>query len=151
MPLNITPLSPVFGASIDGLDTSKPASKEEAAEIRALLAKHKLVVIKGSRLTASQVGSFGRSLGLGPTKEFGAKHLNNTNLTSTSDAAVTSLAYGPDLPKANINLYACRVWNPGLAPPIPLLISPAFEPLRGQVASGPHVARLSDPLRTLLC
>lgn len=104
MPLTITPLSPVFGARVSGLNTGGPASAADAAEVRRLLAKYKLVIIEGDKLDAEQVGEFGRSLGLGPTKEFGAKHLSG-NLASTKDSAVAKLEYGPDLPAANINLW----------------------------------------------
>jgi len=105
MSLDVTRLSPVLGVTVSGLDTSKPASAATVSEIRSLLSQHKLVVIKGGqRLTPEQVGTLGRSLGLGATKEFGAKHLSS-NLKLTDDAAVASLEYGPELPAAKINLW----------------------------------------------
>ena len=55
-----------------------------------VLGEYKLIIIKGGQLTVEQVGAFGRSLGLGATKDFGAKHLTK-NLVMTSDAAETHL------------------------------------------------------------
>ena len=49
MPFVVIPLSPVFGVRVSGLDTSAPASAEDAAAVRALLAKHKLVILRAAR------------------------------------------------------------------------------------------------------
>lgn len=71
--IHCTRISPIFGARIEGLDTSQPASNEEVAEVKAALKEFKLVVIPGSKLSVSELAAFGKSLNLGPCKTFGAK------------------------------------------------------------------------------
>ena len=99
------PISPVFGARVSGLDTSKPVSAAAAAEFREALKQHKLLVIPGGRLTAPQLAAFGRSLGLGKTEEFGAKSLAPYMNTFEEEPSVLQLKYGPKTPPADINVW----------------------------------------------
>ena len=103
--LTCTPLSPVFGARVSGLDTSRAASAAEAAEFRALLRAHKLVVIPGGRLSVTELATFGRSLGLGPSEVFGAQQLGSYMSGFAEEPSVLQLEYGPDSPPADINLW----------------------------------------------
>jgi taurine dioxygenase len=116
--INCTPLSPVFGARLQGLDTSKPASAEEAATVRVALNDYKLVVVAGGqRLSSSQLAAFGKSLGLGPPETFGAQDLvssKNSYMSSVpEEPSVLQLEYGPHLPPADINVWhQDHSWRP---------------------------------------
>ena len=104
--LECTPISPVFGARISGLDSSRPATGEEAQKVKTALRDFKLVIIPGDRLTVPQLASFGKSLNLGETEVFGAQKLVSSVLSGFPDEPeVLQLEYGPDKPPADINVW----------------------------------------------
>jgi alpha-ketoglutarate-dependent 2,4-dichlorophenoxyacetate dioxygenase len=49
--LDITPLHPLFGARIEGLDVSKPLSNEQIDALRAAMDRYAVVVLAGQQLT----------------------------------------------------------------------------------------------------
>ncbi|MGA8519867.1 MAG: TauD/TfdA family dioxygenase, partial [Pseudonocardiaceae bacterium] len=61
--LSVTPSTPVIGAEITGVDLRAPLSPHRAAEIRRLLAHHKVIFFRDQSITAEQHLAFGRSLG----------------------------------------------------------------------------------------
>ena len=102
--IKIKKLSPIFGARVvSGFDTATPASAEEAATLRSLILEHKLLVLPGGDLSAEQLAALGRSLGLGPAQAFGAKALAPYMKVVAKD--VLALEYGPESPRADINLW----------------------------------------------
>ena len=60
---NLTDLTPVFGASIDGLDTSQPLSTRAASELMQLLDTRGLVVVRKQQLTAERFMALAQNLG----------------------------------------------------------------------------------------
>ncbi|MGB6225832.1 MAG: TauD/TfdA family dioxygenase, partial [Pseudonocardiaceae bacterium] len=60
---SVTPSTPVIGAEITGVDLRAPLSPHRAAEIRRLLAHHKVIFFRDQSITAEQHLAFGRSLG----------------------------------------------------------------------------------------
>ena len=103
----VTPLSPLFGVRVEGLDTSRPASADAAAFIRALLAEHKLLLIKGGKLSASQLAGLGHSFGLGESERFGASDVVGIDYMSAieGEPTVFQIEYGPDHAPADINIW----------------------------------------------
>ncbi len=61
--LTISPLSPVIGAAIGGLDLSRPLSLEEAGAIREALLRHHVVFFRDQQLSPEQLKELGRSFG----------------------------------------------------------------------------------------
>ena len=61
--LTISPLSPVIGAEIGGLDLSRPLSLEEAGAIREALLRHHVVFFRDQQLSPEQLKELGRSFG----------------------------------------------------------------------------------------
>ena len=152
MVLSASPLSPVFGARVAGLDTSRPATAEEATELRGLLLKHKLLILPGPSLSAAQVAALGRSLELGPARSFGAKSLALYMRLCEGAPEVLALEYGPDAAPADINLWhQDHSWR---GEPTRFELSYAAEvPLGGDVLYADAVAAyasLSPRLRALL-
>jgi taurine dioxygenase len=104
--ITCTPISPVFGARLSGIDTARPATAVEAQQVQAALWKHKLVIIPGNRLSVSQLATFGKSLQLGEPEIFGAQKLVSKVLSGFAhEPEVLQLEYGPDQPPADINLW----------------------------------------------
>ena len=104
--LECTKLSPILGAVVSSVDTTRAASPAVAAQLRQLLAQHKLLIIRGAtKLSVAQLATFGRSLELGATEEFGAKKLADSYIGGTADPAVRELVYGPSTPPADINVW----------------------------------------------
>ena len=63
MALRIEPLTPVFGATLSGLDTSQPLSPEVQAEISAAFEEYSVLVLHDQRLTDEQQIAFSEYLG----------------------------------------------------------------------------------------
>ena len=63
MALRIEPLTPVFGATVSGLDTSQPLSPEVQAEISAAFEEYSVLVLHDQRLTDEQQIAFSEYLG----------------------------------------------------------------------------------------
>jgi hypothetical protein len=61
--LSVTPSTPIIGAEITGIDLRAPVPPHRAAEIRRLLAHHKVIFFRDQSITAEQQLAFGRSLG----------------------------------------------------------------------------------------
>jgi taurine dioxygenase len=61
--LTISPLSPVIGAEIGGLDLSRPLSREEAGAVREALLRHHVVFFRDQPLSPEQLKELGRSFG----------------------------------------------------------------------------------------
>ena len=116
--LRCTPLSPVFGVRVHGLDGSRPASAATASCVRALLARHKLLLIASGRLSVAQLATLGRSLELGPGEEFGASDLADYfSVPVPEEKNVMQIEYGPDVAPADINIWQCA--PPCPHPPVP--------------------------------
>lgn len=60
---NLTDLTPIFGTSIDGLDTSQPLSTHAASELMQLLDTRGLVVVRKQQLTAERFMALAQNLG----------------------------------------------------------------------------------------
>ena len=109
-----TPLSPVFGVRVHGLDGARPASAATASCVRALLARHKLLLIASGRLSVAQLASLGRSLELGEGEEFGASDLADYfSVPVPEENNVMQIEYGPEVAPADINIWQCA------SPPCP--------------------------------
>ena len=149
--IKIKKLSPIFGARVvSGFDTATPASAEEAATLRSLILEHKLLVLPGGDLSAEQLAALGNSLGLGPAQAFGAKALAPYMKVVARD--VLALEYGPESPRADINLWhQDHSWRG--APTRFELSYAAVSPLGGDVLYADAVAAhasLSPRLKALL-
>jgi hypothetical protein len=96
-----------FGVQIEGFDTSRPAAPASAALLRSLLAKHKLLLIRGGRLDAPQLADLGRSLELGEAETFGAADYVDVDYMSTfpDEPNVMQIEYGPHSAPADINIW----------------------------------------------
>ncbi len=103
----VAPLSPLFGVCVEGLDTSRPASADAAAFIRTLLAEHKLLLIKGGKLSPSQLAGLGHSFGLGESERFGASDVVGIDYMSAieEEPTVFQIEYGPNHAPADINIW----------------------------------------------
>ena len=104
--LRCSALSPSgFGVRVSGLDTSQPTSPQTAALLRSLLARHKLLLIGGGRLSAAQLGDLGRSFALGPCEEFGVAGLVDYMSGFADEPNVQLIEYGPESAPADINIW----------------------------------------------
>lgn len=63
MTLQATPLTPVFGAAITGVDATREAPAETAAALRAALDDYSLLVLRDQKLTDDQQVAFSRVFG----------------------------------------------------------------------------------------
>lgn len=61
--LSVNPSTPVIGAEISGVDLRAPVPPHRAAELRRVLARHKVVFFRDQSINAEQHLAFGRSLG----------------------------------------------------------------------------------------
>jgi taurine dioxygenase len=61
--LSISPLNPVIGAEIGGVDLSQPLSDEQFGEVRAALNAHHVLVFREQTLTREDHKRFGRMFG----------------------------------------------------------------------------------------
>jgi taurine dioxygenase len=61
--LAISPLSPLIGAEVRGVDLSAPLSERAVAEIRAALNTHHVIFFRDQELSPSQQEGFGRQFG----------------------------------------------------------------------------------------
>lgn len=61
--ITVSPLSPLLGAEIGGVDLSKPLSEETFAEIRQAFLKHHVIFFRDQTLTPEQHKAFGRRWG----------------------------------------------------------------------------------------
>src|SRR5258706_12350923 len=59
----IHPLSPILGASIEGVDLSRPLDAAAFAPLEAALHEHGFIVVPGQSLSAAQFVAFGRLWG----------------------------------------------------------------------------------------
>jgi taurine dioxygenase len=62
--LSLKPLGPHIGAEVDGLDMSRPLDDTTVEWIAAALAEHAVLVLRGQKLDAAQLGAFGRRFGV---------------------------------------------------------------------------------------
>lgn len=103
--LRVTALSPIFGVRVDGVDTASPLCSSVAAELRALMSRHKLLLLSGRRINVAQLSAFGTALGLGAPETFGAEQLAEYMSACKEDSRVKKVEYGPDVPPADINIW----------------------------------------------
>jgi alpha-ketoglutarate-dependent taurine dioxygenase len=61
--ITVSALTPVIGAEIGGIDLSAPLPSHVVAELRKLLAHHKVIFFRNQSISAEQQLAFGRSLG----------------------------------------------------------------------------------------
>ena len=61
--LTVTPLSPVLGAEISGVDLSRPLTPDEVEQIRAAWQKYIVLVIRGQDVTLEQQKAFAANFG----------------------------------------------------------------------------------------
>jgi taurine dioxygenase len=72
--LTIEPLSPHIGATIHGIDLSKPVSDELAAAVRAALVDRKVIFFRDQDITTEQHLDFGRKFGELEVHPFGKQN-----------------------------------------------------------------------------
>jgi taurine dioxygenase len=72
--LTIEPLSPHIGATIHGIDLSKPVSDELAAAVRAALVDRKVLFFRDQDITTQQHLEFGRKFGELEVHPFGKQN-----------------------------------------------------------------------------
>lgn len=63
MAIEVTPRSDVMGATIEGVDLSRPLSPTDLAAVRAAMLKHLLVVFPDQQLDADSLLAFSKTLG----------------------------------------------------------------------------------------
>lgn len=61
--LTVTPVTPIIGAEITGIDLREPSPPHLVAELRQLLARHKVLLFRGQSIDAEQHLAFGRCFG----------------------------------------------------------------------------------------
>jgi taurine dioxygenase len=95
----------VFGVRIEGLDTSRPLGRGTVDVLKGLMARHKLLLLPGGRLSVAQLAAFGTSLDLGDAQQFGATQIASYMSTCSEDDRVQMVEYGPDTAPADINIW----------------------------------------------
>jgi taurine dioxygenase len=61
--LDVQPITPQFGAEIAGIDLGAELSSETVAEIRSMLLRYKVIVLRNQEITTGQHVAFARMLG----------------------------------------------------------------------------------------
>jgi taurine dioxygenase len=62
--LSLKPLGPHIGAEVDGLDVSRTLDDNAIRWVAEALATHAVLVLRGQKLDAAQLGAFGRRFGV---------------------------------------------------------------------------------------
>jgi taurine dioxygenase len=61
--ISVTPLSPILGAEIDGVDLSRPLGNQAFQEIHDALMEHQVVFFRDQEMTVDEHKAFGRRFG----------------------------------------------------------------------------------------
>lgn len=86
MPLTLTPLHPLLGARVEGLDLTRPLTPGEASEIHAAMEKFAVLVIPNQNIDDDQHMEFGRALGtIEPTRGVVDVHRHRLKHDSMND------------------------------------------------------------------
>ncbi|HTW36620.1 MAG TPA: TauD/TfdA family dioxygenase [Rhizomicrobium sp.] len=87
--VTVTPLTPVIGAEVSGVDLSRPLAAEQLADIRNAFTAHHVLVFRDQKLTREEHKRFGRLFGTLHVHPFHAKN-------SLPDHAITN-AMDPEI------------------------------------------------------
>ncbi|MEC8138372.1 MAG: TauD/TfdA family dioxygenase, partial [Pseudomonadota bacterium] len=61
--ISVTPLSPVIGAEVSGVDLSQPLGNQLFQEIHDALIEHQVIFFRDQKMTLEQHKAFGRLFG----------------------------------------------------------------------------------------
>lgn len=106
MTLKKTPLADAIGIEIEGLDMSAPLNEADAAALRAALAEHLLVVIRGQKLSPSAFLAAVRHVG-SPMRQ----HMSSVLMEDHPEIAVLDSRKAPKRPDGTVNAVGSVTWH----------------------------------------
>jgi taurine dioxygenase len=87
--ITVTPLTPVIGAEVGGVDLSQPLKTEQLADIRNAFTHHHVLVFRDQKLTREEHKRFGRL--------FGPLHVHPFHVKSTQPDHAKTNAMDPEI------------------------------------------------------
>jgi alpha-ketoglutarate-dependent taurine dioxygenase len=61
--IGVTRLTPTIGATLDGIDLSRPISEQQLTEVKRALAEHLVIFFRDQKMSVEQHKDFGRRFG----------------------------------------------------------------------------------------